>query len=306
MTLSKIMLFSIILAIVGCKGKDSNAKLKIEKREYRVNEKFKYSIEPADIKKFAIKWGGSEIDEIEKTVGEFKYEEAGKYLVKLIVNNKMTDSFTINVLTEISTIDTSNRPKIVASALDVFQGDEVTFTDNTPGANDPTKPLTQTKWTYGDVDGVDKGRVAKHKFIVPGKYTVRASYEKGGPLNSSGSVEINVKPKMVIPPPVKTPVKTGGGGKVLPPPIPTIPKLSDNELKVRFQQISDAGKCENEWLRNLLHFLCDNQSVAVDANGENMNLDKYIKKISFKKPHINSVQQIRDPHNQCVTKIIIN
>ena len=130
------------------------------------------------------RWSFGDGSEGQGTSTSHRYPLAGDYVVTLSVTD--ADGAVSSATTTVSVLDEAQAPdeavvaRISASAGSVPLGEAVTF-DGTPSTS-ATGKIIHYVWTFGDGDTTE-GSIVTHRYLTPGRFTVRLTV-----ADASGSV----------------------------------------------------------------------------------------------------------------------
>lgn len=117
--------------------------------------------------------------------GTYKYFEPGRYVVRLTINEEVTDSMVI-------VVNPRNGPAIepmviISGPAHAYVGDKVTFTDNTPGAQ-------HTIWKNMDnYETVKDSKTYSYVFSHKGDFEITATNEKNKSSDGQGTIRVHVE-----------------------------------------------------------------------------------------------------------------
>jgi hypothetical protein len=177
--------------------------------------------------------------------GFHSYKRAGRYLIKLIVDNELTQMMEINVFDE-PTVVADNDVITIDGPLSGFQGEYLLFTAQ---GHD-----THWRWNMGEGPGVDsREAMVMHKYDHPGTYNIRLMSE-----NSKYPALFVLK----ILPPYTEQDSTDAIGML---------DLVNRDIRVRLQRIAN-GKDFNENYYYLVNkYFCKDEHVPVTIDGKKIN-----------------------------------
>ncbi len=216
--------------------------------------------------------------------GDYTYNSAGDFTIKLTINGKCSESTAIKVGELIVTSgDTTQKAVTILGPASCKVGDPVQFTNNTSGA-------TKWEWQFGESGNADRTEQnPTYTYNKPGVYTIRLLIDAS---KSEGRHKIMVSPK---------PNSGAAGGVSGPPPA----KMSGDELKLKFTAIT-SGNFDTEYYTMLKKYFCDNDHVDVIVNGsQKKSIYSYCMQLDIQRnTKINDVKI--DYADNCISKVTVS
>lgn len=209
--------------------------------------------------------GGNE--EAHERVVNHTYDYAGEYKVKLVVNGEYKDSLLVIVKETVITPIEDEPEIIISGPSEVFIGEQVQFTDNTPGA-------TSWKWKFGETGAVDAT-------TNPATYAF-TNVNKNAQVSVTNDVSkkigvwtVKVKRKKTQPPP--------GGNSV---PKPKKLKYSENDVKGIFQKFVNSSENPTDSFIALKDGIaCGDGSISVqitkNSQERTKDLNSFMRSLGF-------------------------
>ena len=177
--------------------------------------------------------------------GSHSYKKEGQYLIKLIVDDQLTQMMAINVYDE-PVILTQKDAITIDGPLSGFQGEYLFFTAK---GND-----AHWRWNLGETPGVDS-REAKvmYKYNQPGTYTIRLMSE-----NSKYPSLFVVK----ILPTYRDVDSTDVVGVI---------NAVNNDIRIHLQRIAHGKDFNDNYYYLVNKYLCKDEHVPVSIDGRKIN-----------------------------------
>lgn len=189
----KVIMTFIIILVISCgllafkindKDKCSVKDFDINAPSYKEDELITFSDNSSD--SYEWKWYfGDASEESYRSKVAHSFAKAGKYKVKLTVNNNCVIEKEITIVPKKDVLNMALLPKFSAPRV-VYQGEDVKFTDATSHAK-------SWEWRFGDgnkIDATDKNPT--HMYTIPGKK--RVSLVVNGDIKYVAYEDINVLP----------------------------------------------------------------------------------------------------------------
>lgn len=247
---------------------------------------------------------GTEVSYRSATVHSFS--KAGKYTVKLVVNNSCPVEKQITILPKKEVLNKALLPKFFAPKV-VYQGDEVKFTDSTGHAK-------SWEWRFGDgtkVDATDKSPA--HVYRIPGEKVV--SLVVNGDIKYVAYKKITVLPaKKARRDWVKERLQRRSGTRVdpvgeyfnsipdAPARGPEIGGLTEAKLRSVLLGVSEDKLSYS----NMIRYFCeDNLPLVQVRNGKTISLKALDEAIRKRLIKIRSLELHKDK-DDCVTLIVVD
>jgi PKD repeat protein len=230
---------------------------------------------------------GSNGNHTSKAKGYYQFRKPGRYLIKLTINNKLADTFLVNVKAIKDTYKPDTAFTIYASTTGIA-GQNVLF--KIRGAN-----VGWAEWSFGESGRIDSRDIETfHSYSAAGKYEVKLVTD----LNQNNPIyhTITISPAYKLRDNVITAEETGKGGP-----------SEGNDLKQYIQKIASGGNFNTNYHYIIDHFLCNNTHVAVTTNGKGGNdFYSYCQNLQLNSGiTIDNVATESDPKTGCVSKLII-
>jgi PKD repeat protein len=222
-------------------------------------------------------------EEAHERVVYHTYEYPGEYTVKLIVNGEYSDSLIVTVKEAVVDLVDDDPEVIITGPTEFFQGEQVEFFDNTPGA-------TTWEWKFGETGQIDAtSNPAFYTFQNVNRnaqVSVRNNVSK-----KTGILSVTVKRK-------KTQTPTGGGT-----PAPKKLKYSENDFKTMCQNLINSGADPTDSFQAFRDGIAGGDgSIEVRVKEDNKtrkkDLSAFMQSLGFKKGKtIESVKFEKDQEN---------
>ncbi len=224
-------------------------------------------------------WEFGNGDSSEQQAGKYIFSQAGKYRIRLRVDNELTEDFIVNVRlprkSEFSEIITIDAPS------SAYQGEYITF------RGDGTSK--DWRWEFGESGKVDaRERIVIYKYIMPGKYMVSLRTEE---TKYPVMHEIEIIPSY----------SEGDTTDIY--------SIIGNDIREKLQNIVDQKPFNKNYNYIMDTYLCGDSKTLVVVNNDKKN-DFYsycqgLKIIGRNKVEINSVLIDISEDQQCITKLIV-
>jgi len=265
-------------------------KVKFEKRPDEIFPGAEVTFE--DKTEGAVTWqwdfgdGGNE--EAHERVVYHTYDYAGEYTVKLLVNGEYMDSLKVTVKENVVAPVEDDPEVIISGPTEVFVGEQVQFTDNTPGA-------TQWEWKFGekgDIDATTNPAIYVFENVNKNaQVSVRNNVSK-----KTGIWPVIVKRKKTAPQPGPNP-----SGPKPPAPQPKKLKYSENEVKAIFQKYVNSSADPTDSFQAIKDGIaCGDGSIEIQIKKNNKDrkkdLSSFMRSLGFENKGVlvESVKFVKD------------
>lgn len=247
--------------------------------EVRVNEPISFSDSTRRARQWLWDFGNGETTD--KSSGSYTYKIPGKYLVKLLVDQKYEKKILVSVLPERSSDRDNGLVKIIAPDM-AIQGEYIIFRG--VGGD------KEWRWEFGETGNIDaRDRNPIYTYANPGIYEVLLTTENTRyPIRHS----IEVLPKYMDNDSTDVFVLVG------------------NDIKEKLQAIVDGKPFNTNYNYIMSKYLCNNSETPVIVNNNKKN-DFYsycqgLKIIGRRKTIIDNVTVDVDGQNgECVTRLAV-
>ncbi len=177
--------------------------------------------------------------------GSHVYKKAGQYLIKLIVDDQLTQMMQINVHDE-TAVAVQNDPITIDGPMSGFQGEYLFFTAQGHDMH--------WRWNLGETPGVDsREEKVIYKYNEPGSYTIRLMSE-----NSKYPSVFVVK----ILPSYKEIDSTDIAGVL---------NAVNNDIRIHLQRIARGQDFNDNYYYLVNKYLCKDEHVPVSVDGKKIN-----------------------------------
>lgn len=277
----------LALLIIGFKYFFSGAEecqkaiFSVSERTILVGTEFSFKDETPTAKQWKWDMGdGSGVFDTQE--GKYKYDNPGRYIISLILNNKLECKDTFAIVVEALVETKSTKPLAAISGPSEGKvGEKLEFTCVAEGA-------TKYDWKFGYSGRIDaREQKATYTYKMAGTYQISCSTDVSDPVYKTIVIKkVEVAPVQVEKPVVKEEVKpkeNKSNNNPPPPPPPPAPSknISMAELKNRLTEIAEQGSLtynnNREWIAD--NFL-DNQNTEVklikDGKTESKKLASFI------------------------------
>lgn len=259
-------------------------KVAVFPRELTVNDILYYSDSTDNIQSRLWDFGNG--NKTSRPKGAYQFRKEGKYLIRLIQNNQLADTFTIVVKKPVLQYIKDTAITIYAPPTGIA-GQNVHF--KILGAD-----VEWCEWYFGESGKIDERKEEVfHAYNDPGSYEIK--------LISNLNPNVPVYHKIKILPAYKmvdnlltTEKAKGGGG-------------SGNDLKQYIQKIADGGNFNTNYNHIIKTYLCNNSHIAVITNGKGGNdFYSYCQNLQLNAGiRIDNVVSEMDPKSNCINKLTI-
>lgn len=268
-----VVVLGLSISLLKLAAKDEVAKpvFKINPTSITVGKSIQFSDKTPQAEEW--EWDFGDGNSSYEAAGLYTYAQAGTYVVKLTVNNRLSDSLKISVKDSI--IKTTGPEPVIQAPKTAVVGQTVTLKDPTPGAS-------SWQWKFGESGTVDRTeQTARYAYKNPGTYTIVLSNNVS---KQEARFTITVKPPV--------------------PETVIVYKISDSDFEGKLQNIANGG-FEKGYPELVKNYICQEQQITVMVNGKEKfdTLKSYCESLVSKKVKIKSVKLIRDATTQCITFI---
>ncbi len=217
----------------------------------------------------------------ETAEGKYKYDNPGRYIISLIINNKIECKDTFTVVVESLVEETVSKPTAAISGpAEGKVGEKLEFTCVSEGA-------TKFDWKFGYSGRIDaREQKATYTYKMAGTFQISCSTDVSDPVYKTVVIK-KPEPVQEVKPVVKDAPKDKVQKQNSPPPPPPPPpptntkNVSTIELKNRLNEIADNGSLNynnnREWIADNFK---DNQNTEVklirDGKTETKKLASFI------------------------------
>ena len=266
--------------------KSARVNAKVSKNKLLVNETFAFE----DNSEFAKKWKwefGDGVIAYDRG-GSYQYTEPGSYMIRLTLNDVMTDTFYVSVR------DTTTLSPIVQDSLMQISGPEIGMQFENLIFRAEGKGARLFHWQFGD----DKREDSRNAFVFH-------TYDKPGNYIVELFTDVSEYPIRL---PVKILPAFEGSGIEAPPTATEKLGKADDDFKFRLQQIADHKDFEGNYRYLLSRYLCGNEKVVVMVNGGKYNeFFTYCAGLHYDKNiYIQQVKVSVDTAMTCVTRVEVS
>lgn len=209
--------------------------------------------------------------------GDYTYNSAGEFTIKITINGKCSETTSIKVKELIANTDTTQKAVTILGPASCRVGEAVHFGNNTSGA-------TKWEWQFGESGNADRTEQnPTYTYNKPGNYTIVLLVDAS---KTVGRHQIIVTPK--APEAGKAPA----------------PKLSGEDLKAKLASIT-KGDFDKVYYPMLKKYFCDNDHVDVVINGgQKKSIYSYCMQLDIQRnTQINDVKI--DYQNDCISKVTV-
>lgn len=287
LTLITLLIYTSLAAVIffAMKGSTNNAvRASVFPRELTVNDILFYSDSTTYAESRLWEFGNG--NKTSKPKGTYQFRKAGKYLIKLSINNQLADTFLVNVKQPPAQYVKDTAITIYANPTGIA-GQNVHF--KILGAD-----VDWCEWYFGESGKIDAREAETfHSYSTPGTYEVKLVTN----LNPNAPVYQNIKisPSYKLADNVITsePAAGGGGG--------------GSDIKQYIQKIASGGSFSTNYNYIIKTFLCNNIHIAVTTNGKGGNdFYSYCQNLRLNSGvTIDNVASESDPKTNCINKLII-
>jgi hypothetical protein len=289
LTLITLLIYTSIATVIffAMKGSGNNAILaSVFPRELTVNDVLFYSDSTTHAETRLWEFGNG--NKTSRPKGSYQFRKAGKYLIKLSINNQLADTFFV-------TVKPPPVQYIKDTAITIFAK-----TTSIAGQNEHFKILGADvewcEWYFGESGKIDaRDAETFHAYSSPGTYEVKlvTNLNPNAPLYHT----IKVTPAYKLADNIITPEPDAGGGG----------GGGANDLKQHIQKIASGGSFSTNYNYIIKTFLCNNIHVAVTTNGKGGNdFYSYCQNLRLNSGvTIDNVASESDPKTNCINKLII-
>ncbi len=286
LTLITLLIYSVIAATIffAFKGSTDNKVLaSVYPRELTVNDVMFYNDSTPNTNSRLWEFGNG--NKTSRAKGTYQFKKAGSYLVKLTVNNQLTDTFLVNVKAPVLQYVKDTAITIYANPTGIV-GQNVHF--KILGSD-----VEWCEWYFGESGKIDaRDPETFHSYSAPGTYQVKLVTS----LNPNTGIyhTIKITPAYKLADNVITAEPAAGGG-------------GTPDLKQYIQKIADGGNFNSNYKYVVQNFLCNNARVAVITNGKPGNdFYSYCQFLQLKSGiTIDNVATESDPKTNCINKLTI-
>lgn len=257
-------------------------------RQILVNSPIYYSDSTVGAKSLLWEFGNG--SKSVKHKGVYKFQEAGRYVVRITVDGEKQDTFLVTVTAPVVMPKKDSTVFIYASKSGIVN-QKIHF--KAMGGD-----IEWCEWYFGESGKVDeRGLEAFYTFGKPGEYTVKliTNLNQAKPVLHKVSVapEYKVTEQVVVAPP-KPKGGGGGGGEV-------------DEFKDRLQKLANGESFSLHYNILVKKFLCSNSKVPVVVNGKtNSDFYSYCQSLQINSGiKIDQVTPEMNPKTNCASKIIV-
>jgi PKD repeat protein len=256
-------------------------------RELTVNDVLYYSDSSQHTTSRLWEFGNG--NQTSRSKGYYQFRKAGRYLIKLTINNQLADTFLVNVKAPKLQYVKDTAITIYASPTGIT-GQNVHF--KILGAD-----VEWAEWYFGESGKIDDRQAETfHSYSTPGKYEVKLVTN----LNQNAPIfhTITISPAYKLADNILTqendPAGGGGGG-------------GGSDLKQYIQKIASGVSFSNNYNYIIKKFLCENTHVTVTTNGRGGNdFYSYCQNLQLNSGVIiDNVATESDPRTGCINKLVI-
>jgi hypothetical protein len=275
----------IFFAVKGCTN--STIQASVYPRELTINDVLFYSDSTQHAENRLWDFGNG--NKTSKAKGTYQFRKAGKYLIKLHINNKLADTFMINVKAPPIRYVKDTILTIYASSTGIA-GQNVHF--KILGSD-----VDWCEWYFGESGKIDaRDEETFHAYSTPGTYQVKLVTNLNPSVPVYHTIKINPAYKLadnIITSQPETNSNGGGGG--------------GSDLKLHIQKIASGGSFSSNYNYIIKTFLCNNIHVAVTTNGKSgTDFYSYCQNLRLNSGiTIDNVTSESDPKTNCINKLII-
>lgn len=288
LTIITLLIYSSIAMVIffTVKGTTTNTvQAAVFPRDLTINDVLYYSDSSQHTETRLWEFGGA--SQTSRAKGYYQFHKAGKYLIKLTINNKLADTFFVNVKAPKLQYIKDTVISIHASPTGIA-GQNVHF--KILGAN-----VEWAEWYFGESGRIDsRDAETFHSYSTPAQYEVKlvTNLNQNAPIYHT----ITISPAYKLADNIITADKPPGGGGG-----------SGEDLKLYIQKIASGVSFSSNYNLIIKKFLCENTHVTVTTNGKGGNdFYSYCQNLQLNSGVIiENVATESDPRTGCISKLII-